>query len=84
MTRSNSVSIFEEVAKKSEIKLRRDEFITSMKKETKQRLEKKYENFGLPRLGVGHELYLLEKKKAMKDVPQSELEELNCDINKFE
>jgi len=38
MTRSNSVSIFEKAVKKSELKLRRDEFIGLMRKETKERL----------------------------------------------
>jgi hypothetical protein len=48
------VSIFEKVAKKSELKLRREEFIGLMRKETKDKLDQKYGTFGLPRLGVDH------------------------------
>jgi hypothetical protein len=30
-----------------------------MRREAKDKLEKKYEAFGLPRIGVDHELFLL-------------------------
>jgi hypothetical protein len=48
------VSIFEKAVQKSELKLRRDEFVGMMRKETKDKLDKKCETFGLPRLGVEH------------------------------
>lgn len=83
MTRSNSVSIFEKVARKNELKLRRDEFIGLMRKEVKQKLLKKYETFGLPRLGVEHELFLLEKVKSVKQPSISEMDEMNNELDRF-
>jgi hypothetical protein len=38
-----------------------------MRKESKEKFEKKYQHFGLPRLGVEHELILLEKNKFIKN-----------------
>lgn len=83
MTRSNSVSIFEKVARKSELKLRRDEFIGLMRKEARDKLDRKYETFGLPRLGVEHELFLLEKVKPAKQPSISEMDEMNNELDKF-
>jgi hypothetical protein len=83
MTRSNSVSIFEKVARKSELKLRRDEFIGLMRKDVRDKLDKKYGAFGLPHLGVEHELFLLEKVKPAKQPGISEMDEMNHEINRF-
>ena len=71
------MSIFEKVARKSELKLRRDEFIGLMKKEVRDKLDKKYGTFGLPRLGVEHELFLLEKVKSVKQTGTNEVDEMN-------
>lgn len=48
-----------------------------MRKEAREKLDRKYDTFGLPRLGVEHELFLLGKVKPVKQAGINEMDEMN-------
>lgn len=48
--------------------------------QTLKALETRYSNFGLPKIGVNHEIYLLDNKKSLKLSRKSESDEVNQEI----
>lgn len=80
LARSNSIGSLETSALKNDLKLRREEFLGSVKEEARERLRKKYEQFGLRRVGAAHELFLLERGREGRREGESEGEQLNREL----